>query len=69
MDYKEMYNRHFQNVKKETSNPVILNDIVSQEIGQYPEHRKKQAENSKLTQTEEIARDNIDGKTWQSTDE
>jgi ornithine cyclodeaminase/alanine dehydrogenase-like protein (mu-crystallin family) len=60
--------KHMRNVQRETDNPAILNDVISDEE-QYPASNQKLAEDSPLSALQEIVRNNTDGKTWQNVDE
>lgn len=69
MKNNKNYNRHYRNVQRETHNPVILNDVISSELEQYPGHNEKLMEDEQTAQVQEVARDNIDGKKWQNFDD
>ncbi|HLQ71154.1 MAG TPA: hypothetical protein VK142_05095 [Bacillota bacterium] len=63
------YKKHYRNVRRETNNPAILNDVVTNGVEQYPGHNEKMMGDKHFTQVQEVARDNIDGKKWQDMDD
>ncbi|QKY70091.1 hypothetical protein [Lentibacillus sp. CBA3610] len=61
----ERFKKHAKNVQNETGNPAILNDVIDNGFEQYPGHNEKLTNNRPLSPTQEVAQNNIDGKTWQ----
>ncbi|MBP1971777.1 hypothetical protein J2Z83_003932 [Virgibacillus natechei] len=67
MGNNERNKKHFKNVQNETDNPAILKDVMSTDLEQYKDEKRER--NHSLHPIQEVARDNIDGKTWQNLDE
>ncbi|TFJ94161.1 hypothetical protein [Lentibacillus salicampi] len=68
MRNNDQLNQHTKNVQNETGNPAILNDVIDNGFEQYPEHNEKRTNNRPLSSIQEVARNNMDGKTWQNTE-
>ncbi|MFD1362481.1 hypothetical protein [Lentibacillus salinarum] len=60
------YRKHVKNVQTETDNSIILNDVAGSEFEREQDHNERE---SQLTPVEEVARNNVDGKTWPHTNE
>lgn len=69
MKNKNNYEKHYRNVLRETRNPAILNDVITNDIEQSPVHNEEMMDDHSLSQVQEVARDNIDGKKWQNMDD
>jgi predicted RND superfamily exporter protein len=54
------------NIRRETDNPAIINDVVDTDLEAYPGHLEKAADdNEALDNFEEIIVENVvEGKTW-----
>ncbi|GAB3796612.1 hypothetical protein [Virgibacillus kimchii] len=59
--------KHLRNVRKETDNPAILNDVI--DSGMEQEQNESPGKGNPLSPLQEIVRNNTDGKTWQNVDE
>lgn len=66
MKNNKIVKKHYRNVRRETRNPAILNDVITNELEQYPGDNEEEMKGRAFTQVQEVARDNIDGKKWQN---
>ncbi|WP_163972064.1 hypothetical protein [Oceanobacillus halotolerans] len=69
MKKKSFFEQQMDNVRQETDNPAVVNDVVNTEFEQYPGHNESLMEDYPLTPLQEAVRDNTDGKTWINLDE
>ncbi|MRG87156.1 hypothetical protein [Salinibacillus xinjiangensis] len=69
MKKKSKFEKQMENLKEETDNPAVLNDVVDTEFEQYPGHNESLVDDDRLTPFQEIVRDNSDGKKWAELDE
>lgn len=72
MQHKEKQNRRdrplqeqINNIKTETDNPAIINDVVDTSLEAYPGHIEEVDDNEPLDDLEEdIVENFVEGKTW-----
>lgn len=69
MKNNERFRKHLKNVQKETNSSAVLNDVAGSEFEQYPGHNEKLTRESQLSPVKEVARNNVDGKTWSHQNE
>lgn len=73
MQYKEKHNRRdkqlqeqISNIKAETDNPAIINDVVNTDLEAYPGHVEEALVDTDTLDDfeEDIVKNFVEGKTW-----